>query len=313
MFFGYYLSAAVMVAEENGQPVPELARRITVCSSTCDPPAELAAVLTQMPGDGIALGDIIADSGYSHRVPATWADPLRAAGASLVQDLHPSDRGPRGTHQGAIIASGCLYCPKTPRPLLELVPLPPGASAADTAVHDQKTAELARYKLGVHARDDADGYRRHVCPAAAGKIRCPLRPESMTLDRSRPEVLSVPEHPPACCTQKTITAGPGITARTRQKHDYPSAQWRHSYARRTAAERFNASVKDPAASNIDQGWIRIMGLAPLLLWLSCLVVVRNHRTLNTFQDRQHRHSAAAARPRARRRRRELAGAPAGPP
>jgi len=56
-----------------------------------------------------------------------------------------------------------------------------------------------------------------------------------------------------------------------------------------------------------------MGLAPLLLWLSCLVVVRNQRTLNAFQDRQHRERAAAARPRARRRRRQLAGAPAGPP
>jgi hypothetical protein len=46
----------------------------------------------------------------------------RAAGASLVQDLHPADRGPQGTHQGAIICNGCLYCPATPKPLLELVP-----------------------------------------------------------------------------------------------------------------------------------------------------------------------------------------------
>jgi hypothetical protein len=313
MFFGYLLSAAVMVAEENGEPVPELARRITVCSSAHDPPAELAGVLTQMPGDGIALGDILADSGYAHRVPDTWADPLRSAGAQLVVDLHPHDRGPRGTHQGAIIANGNLYCPVTPRPLLELVPLPPGASAADTAAHDQKTAELSRYKLGVHAGDDADGYRRHTCPAAAGKIRCPLRPASMTLDRSRPQILTPPQHPQACCTQKTITAGPDVAAKTRQKHDYPSAQWRASYARRTAAERFNASIKDPAVNSIDQGWIRLMGLTPLLLWLSCLVVVRNQRTLNAFQERQDRHRAAAAPPRARRRRRELAGAPAGPP
>jgi hypothetical protein len=313
MFFGYLLSAAVMVAEENGEPVPELARRITVCSSAHDPPAELAGVLTQMPGDGIALGDILADSGYAHRVPDTWADPLRSAGAQLVVDLHPHDRGPRGTHQGAIIANGNLYCPVTPRPLLELVPLPPGASAADTAAHDQKTAELSRYKLGVHAGDDADGYRRHTCPAAAGKIRCPLRPASMTLDRSRPQILTPPQHPQACCTQKTITAGPDVAAKTRQKHDYPSAQWRASYARRTAAERFNASIKDPAVNSIDQGWIRLMGLTPLLLWLSCLVVVRNQRTLNAFQERQDRQRAAAAPPRARRRRRELAGAPAGPP
>jgi hypothetical protein len=314
MFFGYYLSAAVMVAEENGNAVPELARRITVASSAHDPAAELAGVLTQMPADGISLGDVIADSGYSHRVPATWAEPLRAAGARLVVDLHPHDRGPQGTHQGAIIANGNLYCPATPRPLLDLVPLPPGAPAAGVAAHDQKTAELSRYKLGVHAGDDAGGYRRHTCPAAAGKIRCPLRPASMTLDRSRPEILNPPEHPQACCTQQTITAGPGVAAKTRQKHDYPSQAWRASYARRTAAERLNSTIKDPAVNSIGQGWIRQMGLTPLLLWLACLMVVRNQRTLAAFQDRQEHHAhAAAAQPATRKRRREHASAPAGPP
>jgi hypothetical protein len=313
MFFGYYLSAAVMVADENGEPVPELARRITVASPGHDPAAELAAVLTTMPASGIALGDILADSGYSHRVPATWANPLRAAGAQLVQDLHPHDRGPQGTHQGAIIANGNLYCPATPKPLLDLVPLPPGAPAADVAGHDQQTAELARYKLGVHAADDADGYRRHACPAAAGKIRCPLRPESMKLDRNRPEILTPPEHPPACCTQQTITAGPGVAPKTRQKHDYPSAAWRISYRRRTAAERLNAAIKDPAVNSIDHGWIRLTGLTPLMLWLACLTAGRNQRALDAFQTRQQHQAGAAAQPRTRKRRRELAGAPAGPP
>jgi hypothetical protein len=151
MFFGFYLSAAVMVKDEDGPSVPELTRPITVCSSAHDPAAALAGVLTTMPASGTALGDILADSGYSHRVPDTWATPLRRAGASLVQDLHPADRGPRGTHHGAIICNGCLYCPKTPPALLELTPLPPGAPAADIAACDQQTAELARYKLGVHA------------------------------------------------------------------------------------------------------------------------------------------------------------------
>jgi hypothetical protein len=250
---------------------------------------------------------------YSHRVPLTWAEPLRTAGAQLVQDLHPHDRGPQGTHQGAIIANGNLYCPATPGPLLELVPLPPGATAADTAAHDQKTAELARYKLGVHARDDADGYRRHACPAAAGKIRCPLRPASMKLGRDRPEILSAPEHPPACCTQQTITAGPGVAPKTRQKHDYPSQPWRTSYQRRTAAERLNSAIKDPAVNSIDHGWIRLTGLTPLMLRLTCLMVVRNQRALAAFQTRQQHQARAVAQPRTRKRRRELADAPARPP
>jgi hypothetical protein len=79
MFYGYYLSAAVMVADDNGQPVPELARRITVGNSSHDPAAALAGVLAVMPAGGITLGDIIADSGYSHRKASTWAEPLRAS------------------------------------------------------------------------------------------------------------------------------------------------------------------------------------------------------------------------------------------
>jgi hypothetical protein len=82
MFFGYYLSAATMVRDENGPAVPELARRITVCSSAHDPAAALASVLTALPAAGVRLGDVLADSGYSHRVPGTWANPLRAAGAA---------------------------------------------------------------------------------------------------------------------------------------------------------------------------------------------------------------------------------------
>ena len=168
--------------------------------SSCrhDPVRAFAPVLTALPAAGIPLGDILDDSGYAHRDAGAWAVPLRAAGAQLVQDLHPHDRGPKGTHAGTIIANGNLYCPQTPRPLLELGPLARTAMKEQAADHDRKTAELARYKLGRITADDTDGYHRVACPAVTGKIRCPLRPASMTLDRSRPEILQLPEHPRAC-------------------------------------------------------------------------------------------------------------------
>jgi len=306
MFFGYYLSAVTMAGEENGPAVPELARRMTICSCALDPARALVPVLEKMPADGIPLGDIIADSGYSHRVPADWATPLRRAGASLIQDLHPHDRGPQGTHQGAVACNGSLYCPATPKPLLQLGPLPPGASGEQTAAHDQQAAELARHKLGRHTADDADGYHRVTCPAVTGKIRCPLRPESMTLDRDRPEILSAPEHPPPCCTRQTITVGPDIAAKTRQKHDYPSPAWRRSYARRTAAERSFSTIKDPATTSIARGWCRLTGLTAVMLWTACLLSVRNQRILAAFQARQDdnaRRAAAGLPPKTRRKRR----------
>ncbi len=316
LFYGYYLSAGVMVPEENGTAVPELARRATVSSCRHDPVRAFAPVLTAMPAAGTALGDILDDSGYSHRDADAWALPLRAAGAQLVQDLHPSDRGPKGTHHGAIIANGNLYCPRTPRTLLELGPLARTATSGQAADWERQTAELTRYKPGRITADDADGYHRVQCPAAMGKIRCPLRPPSMTLDRDRPEILTPPEHPQACCTRQTLTVPPDVHAKTAQKHDYPSAAWRRSYARRTGAERGFATAKDPAASNISRGWCRLMGLAPLMLFTTVLLVVRNQRILaawNARQDENQRRAAAGLPPKARRRRRKTLASLTAPP
>jgi hypothetical protein len=317
LFYGYYLSAAIMMRDENGPAVPELARRATASSCRQDPVRAFAPVLTAMPAAGIGLGDILDDSGYAHRDADAWALPLRAAGAQLVQDLHPHDRGPKGTHEGAIISNGNLYCPQTPRPLLELGPLARDATTEQATAHDQKTAELARYKLGRITRDDADGYHRAACPAAINKIRCPLRPASMQLDRDRPEILHPPQHPQACCTQQTITIPADVNAKTRQKHDYPSAAWRRSYARRTGAERGFATAKDPATNDISRGWCRLMGLAPLLLFTTTLLIIRNQRILHAWDTRQAentRRAAAGLPPKTRRRRRKtIADLTAAPP
>jgi hypothetical protein len=316
LFFGYYFSAGVMMPDENGPPVPEFARRMTLSSCRHDPARALVPVLTRMPEHDIPPGDLLADSGYAHRDADAWALPLRQAGAQLVQDLHPHDRGPKGTHHGAIIANGNLYCPATPRSLLELGPLARDATPEQAAAHDAKTAETARHKLGKITRDDEDGYHRVACPAVTGKIRCPLRPASMTLDRDRPEILTPPEHPQQCCTQQTITVPADVLAKTAQKHDYPSRAHRRSYARRTGAERGFSTAKDPASNDISRGWCRLMGLAPLMLFTTTLLIVRNQRILTAWNIRQQdnaRRAAAGLPPKTRRRRRKtltvLAAAP----
>jgi hypothetical protein len=317
LFYGYYLSAGIMMPGEHGPPVPEYARRITLSSCRQDPVPALVPVLTALPAAGIALGDILADSGYAYRIPVNWAVPLRAAGASLVQDLHPNDRGPHGTHHGAIISNGNLYCPQAPRALLQLGPLARDVTREQVSAHDTRTAELARYKLGKITAEDADGYHRVMCPAVMGKIRCPLRPQSLTLDRDRPEILTPPADPPACCTQQTLTVPPDVLAKTAQKHDYPSAAHRRSYNRRTGAERGFATFKDPATNDITRGWCRIMGLAPRMLFTTCTAITRNQRIATAWDRRQEdnaRRAAAGLPPRTRRRRRKpLASPVAAPP
>jgi hypothetical protein len=94
--------------------------------------------------------------------------------------------------------------------------------------------------------------------------------------------------------------------KTAQKHDYPSAAWRRSYARRTGAERGFATAKDPATNDISRGWCRLMGLAPLMLFTTTLLIVRNQRILTAWTARQEENERRAAQglpPKTRRRRR----------
>jgi hypothetical protein len=306
LFYGYYPQIATMVAEDHGPPVPELARRLLVTSCHIDPPRAFVAVLERMHHIGIILGDLLSDSGYAHRVATHWALPLRRLGARLITDLHPADRGPKGTHAGATMANGNLYCPCTPPALLHIAPLARNADPPTTAAHDTTTREAAHYKLGRQTTDDPDGYHRVACPAVAGKLRCPLHPESMRLSLDHPEILNPPQHPPPCCTQTTMTVPPEVNAKTAQKHHYPGTAWRNSYARRSAAERTNATIKDPATNNIRRGSCRLTGLTAITLFLTCTLIVRNRRIIDAFETRQtedQRRAATGQPPRTRRRRR----------
>jgi len=325
LFFGYYLSLSTMVAEagvtgETRSAVPELVRQMTLTSCHLDPVPAFVPALARLTARGVVIGDVLADSGYAHRVAEHFALPLRAMGASLVMDLHPHDRGPQGTFAGATLANGNLYCPATPTALFGLGPLARGASSEEVSAHDDKTAELSRYKLGRVTSNDADGYHRVMCPAAMGKIRCPLRQASMALSFDHPEVIAPPEHGPACCVTQSITVPPVVNAKTAQRHDYPSRAWRASYARRSAAERSNARIKDPATIDVGKGWCRQMGLVPMTVLLACALVVRNLAVEDGFRERvaeDERRKAGGLAPRTRRRRRraiaDLVGAVAHAP
>jgi len=56
LFFGYYASAATMMREEHGPPVPEPARRMTACSCRHDPARAPARCSPRYPAAGIPRG-----------------------------------------------------------------------------------------------------------------------------------------------------------------------------------------------------------------------------------------------------------------
>jgi hypothetical protein len=51
-----------------------------------------------------------------------------------------------------------------------------------------------------------------------------------------------------------------------------------------------------ATTSIGRGWIRLMGLTPLMLPLTCLTATRDQRILNAFDIRQGDRATAHATP-----------------
>jgi len=287
-FFGYYAQVATMVNDDGGRPVPELVRRIAFGPAEVDPPPLMAATLVRMAGAGVALGDVLADCGYSNRTPKAFALPLRRAGAVLVMDLHPQDRGRKGTYGGAVISNGNLYCPSTPADLVDLEPLTKGAGKEEAVAHEGLVQERARFKLGVIARPDRRATTRVMCPALLGKVRCPRRPESLSLDYTHPDIAVVPAGTPSCCVQKTLSVPVEIWAKTSQRIDYPSDAHRRSYARRVGAERTYGWLATVATIGIRRGWSRLAGTTKNALMYALAVVVRNIRLIEKFERQEHR-------------------------
>jgi hypothetical protein len=311
LFFGFYAQVVTMVGDVGGDKVPELVRRIAFAAPRFDPPPLIARTLVRM-REVARPGDVICDCGYSNRAPESFAIPLRQIGAQLVMDLHPGDRGAKGSFEGAILSGGQLYCPATPRALLELGSLPRGATPDQTEAHDSRTAELARYKLAQISGPDADGYVRVRCPASAGKLRCPRKPASLQLSGDRPTVTAAPEEfLPRCCSQATLTVPPQVNAKTRQRHDYPSKEHRISYARRTAAERTYASLADPSVGGLRRGWCRLFGVTGNTVMYVLANVVRNIRIAEHYKHKVAEDARRNAKTPPRRRRRRYATAPSG--
>jgi hypothetical protein len=64
-----------MVGDEKGPRVPELVRRVAVDAPSVYPAAVMAQTLVRLRDGGVALGDVLADCGYSNRQPGTFAAP----------------------------------------------------------------------------------------------------------------------------------------------------------------------------------------------------------------------------------------------
>ena len=303
---------------ERAAPSPRLARRATVSSCRNDPVRAFAPVLTAMPAAGIPLGDILDDSGYAHRDAGAWAIPLRAAGAPA----RPGPAPARPRAQGHPRRRGH----QQRQPVLPPDTAPAaGARAARPHRHQGTGRGLGtqdRRAGPVQARPPHQRRPRRLPPRAVPRrhgqdpLPAPPRVDDAGPGPARkscsPRNIPRPAaHSRRSPSRRTCSPRPRRNTTTRPR---PGAA---PTAGRTGAERGFATAKDPATNDISRGWCRLMGLAPLMLFTTTLLIARNQRILhawNTRQEETQRRAAAGLPPKTRKRRRKtLAGLAAGPP
>ena len=95
LFYGYYLSAAIMMPEENGPAVPEFARRATLSSCRHDPVRAFAPVLTAMPAQGTRSATSSPIPATPTATPAPGRSPCAPAAASSSRTCTRTTAAPR--------------------------------------------------------------------------------------------------------------------------------------------------------------------------------------------------------------------------
>ena len=154
--------AAVMVKDEDGPAVPELARRITVCSSAHDP----AAALVRGPGGhGRRRHQRSATSWPTPATPTAFPapgrSPLRAAGAQLATTCTRNDRGPREPTRARSSATEICTAPQTPQAAAAAGP----AAAGRQRRRGRRARPADRRAIALQARAARHRGRRRLPPA----------------------------------------------------------------------------------------------------------------------------------------------------
>ena len=113
--FGYAVHAVVRTRTPDQDRIPYLCERITLVPAATDPQAAVLPLVEDLRRRG-HLDRLLADRGYTMATADRWADDLRRSGIDVSFDLHPNQRGLKGTYGGALQVDGQLFCPAMPEP-----------------------------------------------------------------------------------------------------------------------------------------------------------------------------------------------------
>jgi hypothetical protein len=293
-YFGYLIHVAVATPELDGPPVPELVLALRI--ATANDMAGVGPTLTAMV-DSIRqitpIDHAIMDRGYTMRSAKDVHLPLITRGVHMTFDLAKTQILRDGTtKQGALMMGGDFYCPMLPREL-EVEPMPgPQAERADWAAFHRRRKAREAWMMRRKGKPVADmATQRLQCPAAADRLRCPLRPNSMALTKpDLPEIfdeqlVDIQDNPPKCCTADSFTVKREDGLGRRQLYPFGSPDWIRSYDRRTASERVISHYKKLVRTGRDD--VQMFGLTRQTLAVGFATVALNIRLLRGWDEKQN--------------------------
>lgn len=214
----------------------------------------VSAVLAQLTE---LRGFTAADRAYTKLFPENFHQPMRALGYMPVLDFTKAQVADQAEHyhQGAIAKVGRLFCPLTPRRLLDLYQqIRSAKNERERIPLREQLQEIEPYTLTRKDTLDDRGTERYACPVT--KLNCPWAqeregrvapkrkgpvPVAINLDvhreraahpAARPSV-EPPELPlgerPKCCRQSSVTVQAHVMPRMRQELPWQTPSWALAY------------------------------------------------------------------------------------
>ena len=245
-------------ASHDPTQVPALLLGFTLDKPGRDPGPNAIRALTDVRRRGHPAGWMAGNRLFNNSEPEQYQLPLRALGYRPVFDYRQDQFGIQAHVHGALQIEGAWYCPHTPPPLIEAT-----ADLHNELIEPEdwqhRISARAPYRLVPKQAPDPEGFQRHQCPAAAGRVHCPLKPP-LPADHPKRHLLPIvdpapsPVGPMKICRQDSITIPPEAGAKHAQDLAYGSPTWDRVYHRLgNSVESINGFSKDSVHEDIEAG------------------------------------------------------------
>jgi len=297
--FGYQ-GTVISPVPMDGKAFPMLIADIFLTPANEDGVSETIDATDLLLESGLPITKLIADRGYSQKISANFATPLRKREIKIVVDLKITDQGAYiDPESGTLIIAGWPHCPATPEYLWNIVKptymtknvIYPRMSAKRRKRAEEHNAQIDYFNELIAERQKyacvsfgttAAGTRRFKCPGRAGKAVCANCPLSTMM--AKDSDTAIVENPPCgkelpkCCTQETFTVSDAALGKMHQEHYWGSPEWQSDWSLRSRVEGMNSQLKESQLTGIRRGWMRVVGQIKCTLLVTLAAVALNvHR------------------------------------